>query len=118
MKQLFPILAACLVSWAAVTLSGGSPVAVFFGMVGPLVAVGATWLAAEHVHRRNPAGVSSVLMAAFGLKVLFFGAYIAIITKLLDIDMMAFMASFVIYFIALYIVQAVLVRRLTLSPVP
>jgi hypothetical protein len=118
MKQLLPILAACLVSWGIVTLSGGSSGAVFFGMAGPLLAVGATWLAAERVHRHNPNGVGSVLMAAFAFKVLFFGAYIAIITKLSDVEITAFMASFVIYFIALYIVQAVLVRRLTLSPAP
>jgi hypothetical protein len=116
MKTLLPIVATCLVSWGVVAVAGGPSREVFFGMLGPLVAVAATWLAAERAHRVNPAGVGSVLIAAFGLKMLFFGGYVVVAAKWFELEIMMFMTSFVTYFIALYVAQAFLVRRLTWSP--
>jgi len=116
MRQLLPTVAACLLSWGVVSLAGGDPKEVFFGMLGPLVAVVGTWIVATRTHRLDPARVGPVLMAAFGVKMLFFGGYVVFVTKWLDVEGLTFVASFVSYFIALYGVQALLVRRLTWSP--
>jgi len=116
MRHLLPIVAACLLSWGLVTLAGGDAREVFFGMLGPLVAVTGTWIVAERTHRVDPARVGPVLMAAFGVKMLFFGAYVVLVTEWLGLGGLAFIASFVSYFIVLYAAQALLVRRLTWSP--
>jgi hypothetical protein len=117
MKQILPVVVVCLASWGLVALAGGASKAVFFGMLGPLVAVAATWVVTVRTYRIDPARVGPVLMAAFGVKMLFFGGYVAFVTKMLDIRSIAFVVSFVTYFLALYVVQALLLRRLTWTPV-
>lgn len=114
MKQLVPIVVACIASWAVVVLAGAAAKEVFFGMLGPLVAVAVSWLVTERAHRLNPVGVGQLLVAAFAVKMLFFGGYIAVATQVLRLELVAFTTSFVVYFIALYVVQAVLMRNLTL----
>lgn len=114
MKQLVPIVAACFSSWAVVVLAGAAATEVFFGMLGPLVAVTASWLVTQRAHRLNPVGVGQALIAAFAMKMLFFGGYVVVATQVLRLELVAFTTSFIVYFIALYVVQAVLMRNLTL----
>ena len=116
MKQIVPVVAVCLASWGLVALAGGASKAVFFGMLGPLVAVAVTWVVTTRTYRINPARVGPVLMAAFGVKMLFCGGYVAFVTKMLDFQSVAFVVSVVAYFIGLYVVQALLLRRLTWAP--
>lgn len=113
MKQVTLMIGGCLATWLAATLAGGPAVAIFFGMLGPLVAVGATWLLVERAHRLDPARVGPLLMSAFAVKLVFFGVYVLAVTRLPGVDAAPFAVSFVGYFIALYIVQAVLIRGLS-----
>src|SRR5687768_5442627 len=46
--------------------------AVVAGMLGPLVAVAASWLAVERAFQRNPAQVSGLIMSAFLVKAIGF----------------------------------------------
>jgi len=86
---------------------------VAWGMLGPLVAVTATWVAIEQTHRRNPGRVMGVLMQAFIVKVLFFGAYVVVMFRVVGVRMVPFVVSFTSYFLVLYLVEAVLLQRLS-----
>lgn len=86
--------------------------AVFFGVIGPLAAVSATWVLVEHVARRNPAGLTGLLMAGFVVKMVFFGLYVVAVVRLAGVDWTAFAVSFAAAFISMYAVEALLLRRL------
>lgn len=105
---------ASVLSWLAVGALGGNRVnpEAFYGMAGPLVAVCLSWLAVRRAHRRGPERVMAVMMAGFALKLVFFGAYIAVMIKAVGLRPLPFVTAFVSYFIALYAMQAFLLWRL------
>jgi len=113
MKQVGWMTAGCLGSWAIVSSLAGRPAELFLGMAGPLVAATATWLAVERAQRQDAARVTRVLMAAFGLKMLFFGGYVVAVSRVPEVDLAFFGVAFFFYFVVLYVVQAVLLRGLT-----
>jgi hypothetical protein len=103
----------CLASWFVARLVRPDLGAeVFFGMLGPLVAVAGTWLLVERASRMNPAGVTSVMMAAFLVKMVFFGAYVAAVVTWWEVERTPFIVSFTGYFVTLYAAEALLLRRL------
>jgi hypothetical protein len=106
---------AAIGSWLVVTAAGGDRLnpESFFGMAGPLVAVCASWVAVQRAHRVAPEGVMAVMIVWFALKFVFFGAYVAIMIRFLELRPVPFAATFVTYFIALYTMQALFLRRLT-----
>lgn len=114
MKQGVWIVAACVGSWLLAAVAFGYALELFLGMLGPAVASVATWLAIERAHRQDPARVSAVMMRAFGLKMLFFGAYVVVITRLWPLEFAPFAASFGLYFLGLQTVKATLLRGLTI----
>ena len=85
---------------------------VFLGTLGPLIAVAGTWIVIERVHRANPAKLTSVMMAGFAVKLVFFALYIVAISAVPNLDMTPFVVSFVGAFVALYAIEAVSLRRL------
>lgn len=91
---------------------------VFGGMIGPLLAVVATWIIVVRTHQANPAAVTGVMMSAFMVKALFFAAYSVVMIKGLGFDVRPFAMSFGAFFIALYGVEAALFARLFRSPAP
>ena len=103
-----------VVAWLTAWAVGGRGVigAVFFGMVGPLVVACASWVVTERTYRRDPAAVTGQMMAAFGLKFVFFGAYVAVILRLMRVSPVPFVVSFGSYFIALHFVEAMYLMRL------
>ena len=113
MIWVLTMAALCAGAWAVVAVA--SPVhatAVLFGMLGPFVAVAATWLLVERAARTNPAGLTALLMAAFVVKMAFFALYVVAVVRLGGVDWTAFTISFAVAFIALYAAEAVLLRRL------
>jgi hypothetical protein len=84
------------------------------GMLGPLAATTASWVVTEQTYRRDPVRLTGVLMTAFVAKMLFFGAYVAVMLKVVGLHPVPFVASFTGYFIALYLIEALLMRRLFL----
>jgi hypothetical protein len=105
---------AATVSWLAVSAIGGDRVnpELFFGMAGPLVVVCASWIAAERTHRTAPERVMAVMIVWFALKFVFFGTYVAVMVRVLSLRVEPFVIAFVSYFIALYAMQALFLRRL------
>jgi len=114
MKGVAVMVAAGFGSWLVASLLLGSRVRLelLCGMIGPLAGVSGSWVLVERTHRRNPQAVTSVMIAAFGLKLLFFGAYVAVMLVGLSLRPAPFMASFVSYFCGLYLVEALYLQRL------
>jgi hypothetical protein len=111
------------VVWMAVASFGSSALAgalapqfrveIFYGMLGPFLAVAATWLLLDRAGRVNPAGLTQILLSGFVVKLLFFGLYVVAVTMLAGVARVPFALSFSGYFVALYGAEAWLLRRLT-----
>jgi hypothetical protein len=103
-------------SWLIVTLvTGGARPEVLFGMLGPLSSACATWAAVQAAHRTAPARVTAVMIGGFAAKMVFFGVYVAVMLRVLELRAVPFVVSFTAYFIALYAMEAVFLKRLTVD---
>ena len=105
---------AAIGSWLVVSAVGGGRVnpESFFGMAGPLAVVCASWIAVHRTHRTAPERVMAVMIVWFALKFVFVGAYVVVMLRLVSLRLVPFVTAFVIYFIALYAMQALFLRRL------
>jgi hypothetical protein len=103
---------------AGLTLISASALATRFGrevwagMLAPLLVVIVTWVIIERVYRTAPERLTSVMMAAFAGKLIFFGAYVGVAIGVLRLELVPFAASFAGYFIALHAIEAVWMKRL------
>ena len=108
-------VASCL---ALIGVSGGAFVTEFVAaMAGPLVAVLASWAWITRTHRRDPARVMSVMLQSAIVKLVFFSLYVVVMVRGLSLQPTLFAVTFVAYFLALYAVQAIMMRRL-FTPTP
>ena len=114
MKAAGWMIAASVVSaLTAVAMTGRQTVAeVVLGMLAPLAAAGVSWVLIERAYLRDPEGLTALMIGAFGVKILFFGAYVAVMLEVVGLRPVPFVASFTSYFIALYLTEALLMRRL------
>lgn len=87
-------------------------IALLLGLAGPLAAAVASWVLSERTFRRRPAALTSVMIAAFAAKLVFFGAYVAVMIGVLSLPAVPFAASFTSSFIVLHLVEALALRRL------
>jgi hypothetical protein len=85
---------------------------ILLGIVGPLVAVSLSWVAMARTFRRDPSRLTSLMMIAFAAKMVFFAAYVALALKVAAVQPVPFVASFVVSFISLYLVEAIYLRRM------
>ena len=115
MSPLVWMAGASLLSWLVAAAIGGSRVnpEALFGMLGPLVSASATWVAVERTAVAAPERLTAVLIGGFGLKMLFFGVYVAVMLRGLGLRPVPFVISFTAYFIALYAMEALFLKRLT-----
>ena len=112
---------ASAVSWLAVRAIGGDRVnpEALFGMFGPLVSACVAWMAMVRAHRSAPERLTSVMMVGFAVKLLFFGVYVAVMVRVVGLRPVPFVTAFTSYFIALYAMQALFLKRLmTTVPSP
>jgi hypothetical protein len=114
MKSIIAVVTASLLSWlaAAAFVSRETGIAILFGMLGPLFSVSVTWILAERIYERHPAALTSLMMTAFAGKLVFFGAYVTVMLRVLSIRPAPFVVSFTSYFIGLYVIEALYLRRL------
>ena len=101
-------------SWLLATalLGSGTGKELLLGMLGPLATACGSWLLMERTHRSKPQQLTAVMMAAFGAKLIFFGAYVALIIRGVDVRPVPFVASFTGFFIGLYAIEAFFLKRL------
>ena len=85
---------------------------VLAGMAGPLIIATSTWVMIERTYRRHPERLTALMITAFGVKMVFFGAYVAIALMALSVRPIPFVTSFIGYFIGLYLIEALYLRRL------
>jgi hypothetical protein len=93
-------------------------VAVLLGLAGPLSVVSVSWVLMARTFRRDPSRLTSLMMLAFAAKMVFFAVYVAIALKILAVRPVPFVASFVVSFIALYLIEAVSLRRMIAAGSP
>jgi hypothetical protein len=104
------------VSWLVLRVAwpAAGPEAVL-GMAGPLASAVASWVAYERVHRSAPARLTSVMVAALAVKMVFFGGYMVVVLRVLGMRQVPFIVSFAGYFIALHAMEALFLRRLLMD---
>jgi hypothetical protein len=113
MRLVVRMAAASVAAWLAAALiwRDAGP-ELLLGMAGPLVAAGATWMAAERTFREKPERLTGLMIAAFAAKLVFFGGYVAVVLSLPPVRPVPFVVSFTTYFIALHLTEALCLRRL------
>lgn len=114
MKEVALMAGVSVVTWLAVSAStdAGVGTALFYGMVGPLLMACATWIIAERAYRHDPQSLTAWMVGGFAFKLVFFGAYVALMIRIVGLSPRPFVVGFSSYFIALHLVEALLLRRL------
>ena len=114
MNPVVSMSAASLISALIAVAIVGRPsaVGVLLGMLAPLVAASVSWVFTERTYKRDPQQLTGLMLNAFGAKMLFFGAYVGVMLKIVEVRPVPFVLSFTAYFIALYLTEALLMRRL------
>ena len=114
MKLVIWMVVGSMASWfgVAIFLDQRTGLEILCGMFGPLVAVAGTWIAAQWVYDRNPVDLTPMMITGFAAKLVFFGGYVSVMLKVLGLRPIPFMVSFTSYFIALYFIEALFLRRL------
>lgn len=114
MKLAWWMIGGCIASWLAVAavIEPRTGIEVLLGMLGPLAMASGTWVLVERTYRQNPLRVTPVMVTAFAGKMVFFAAYVALMLTVLPLRPVPFVASFTVYFVALYLVEALGLRRL------
>ena len=85
---------------------------VLLGMLGPLLMAAGSWVLIERTYRDRPQALTGVMIGAFAFKVLFFGAYVVVMLRVVGLRPIPFVASFTGYLAGLYLMEAVYLRHL------
>jgi len=85
---------------------------VLLGMAGPLASALATWIVVARTAATAPAKTTGVMVLGLGVKMVFFGAYVAGMLKGAGLRPVPFVLSFAGSFIALHAMEAAFLRRL------
>ena len=114
MRPLAWMIGASVLSWVGFALLADRRTGfeVLCGMLGPLAAVCWTWMLAARLQKSKPEAVMPLMVMGFAVKLLFFGAYVAVMLRVLLLRPGPFAASFTGYFIVLYLIEALYLRRL------
>jgi hypothetical protein len=113
MTQVAWMAGSSVAAWlVSSVIARGSAQPVFYGMLGPLLVACASWVMAARVYKRAPQALTGLLIAAFAFKFVFFGAYVAVLLRVVEVPAVPFAVSFSSYFIALHLVEAVFLKRL------
>jgi hypothetical protein len=117
MRQVFWLAGICWFSWILTTIlfDRRTSLEILYGMIGPIAGVCATWVVAERVYRQSPGKLTTVMIVAFAGKLVFFPVYVAVMIRVMSLRPGPFVASFITYFIVLYFVAALQLRRLLWS---
>jgi hypothetical protein len=84
---------------------------VLLGMLAPLIGAMATAILVVRTWTLRPEALTPLMMAAFGGKLVFFGAYVTVVLKVLAVRPLPFVISFTTYFIGLHLVEALWLQR-------
>jgi hypothetical protein len=104
----------CAASWLAamIFVSWQTGLEILCGMLGPLAAAVISWVLAEKKYSRRPEALTTLMIVLFGAKLVFFAAYLTVMLRLLLLRPTQFVLSFTVYFVVLYLIEALYLRRL------
>ncbi len=111
MKQLMYIGTFSIGSWGI--LGGIFPdyqKEIFMGMALPLLITLFSISKIKSIYNKNPEGVTSFMMKAFAGKMILYGIFFITIFSFYSFHQLSFVISFAGYFIALYVIEAVLLN--------
>jgi hypothetical protein len=97
---------------AALIVPEHSRTELVLGMLGPLCSAVVTWVVTAHTHETARERMTGVMVAGFAARMVFFGAYVAVMLRVLTLSPVPFVISFTSYFIAMYAMEAVFLKRL------
>ena len=97
---------------ATAVLGAGLGREILLGMLGPLVVTLITVPLTERTYKQNPEQLTPLMIKGFAGKMVFFGAYVAVMLAVLSLRPIPFVVSFTSYFIALHLLEALTMRRL------
>ncbi len=83
-----------------------------YALLAPLVATSMTWVVTARTYRRNPQGLTAVMVVGMLIKAIFFAVYVAAMLRGLDMRPRPFVLSFTVFFIVLYGLEALFLKRL------
>lgn len=114
MSPAWWMIGSALTTWFVVAALPGveSDRELLFGMLGPLGGAVGTWVLVARTYPSRPERLTPLMVAAFGGKLVFFGAYVAVMLKVLALEPLPFVISFTTYFIALHLFEAWCLQRL------
>lgn len=114
MKPVWWMVGSAVLSWLVVAAipEVDSDREVLFGMLAPLAGAVGTWVLVARTYASTPERLTSRMVAAFGGKLVFFGAYVAVMLKVVSLRPLPFVISFTTYFIALHMFEALCLQRL------
>jgi hypothetical protein len=107
------MIGSSVASWAAITAAGGWGVnpELAFGMAAPLAGATVSWRMVERAHAHAPERVTSVLIAGFAAKMVFFGLYVGLLGALW-LRPKPLVVAFGASFLVLHMMEAGYLRRL------
>jgi len=114
MKPIAYMAAASVTSWLVVAamVDRRTRIETLFGMLGPLAVTSGTWVVVSWVYKLRPQELTGLMAGAFLLKMVFFAAYVAAMLRVMGFRLVPFVASFTGYFIGLYLMEALYLKRL------
>jgi hypothetical protein len=114
MKLVLWLAGISWISWLPTTVLSDrqTSLEILYGMIGPLAAVCATWIVADRTYRHRPEALTAVMIMGFAGKLVFFLVYVTVMIRVLSLRPVPFVASFTTYFIVLYFIAALHLRRL------
>jgi hypothetical protein len=101
-----------LVSFGISTLFRNAAPEIWLGMLGPLAAALASWIAIKRQFTKRPEELTGQLIKAFAAKMVFYPAYVSVLIKLGSVRPVPFVVSFLSYFVLLHVVEAIGLHRL------
>ena len=96
----------------AATSGWGIALACASGMLGPVMAWNVDWVLTKRAYRRDLNHLTAFRVKAFASKMVFFGIYVTGMLSLLQVSVMPFVIGFTSSFIAVFITEAYMLKRL------
>ncbi|MEO7192908.1 MAG: hypothetical protein ABI051_17825 [Vicinamibacterales bacterium] len=103
-----------VVVWLVTTLAthGRLHPELLLGMAAPLLVAITSWAVMRVTFGLGPERLMGAIVQLFAAKMVLFGAYVTIMLRMFHLRPVPFIVSFAAYFIALYAMEAVFLRRL------
>jgi hypothetical protein len=120
MKLIVWMLSGAILSASILTalLDASIRLEIWLGMLGPLIAALASWIAMKRQYFKNPKGLTKLMIRAFAAKMVFFAVYIFVLLGVGWVRPFSFVISFLGYYISLHVMEAIGLRHLQADNFP